>query len=145
MGSPPKRYVLDASVIVKWAIPDPAIEPHVDQALALLGQIRSGLIGVVQPPHWLAEVAAVLIRLRPSVAERATAILASLDLDVQAGFSVYQQALGLSAKLRHHLFDTLYHAVALQDPGTTLITADEAYYRKAQGEGAIIRLAAFQA
>ena len=30
------RYVLDASVIVKWLIPESPTEQHVEQALALL-------------------------------------------------------------------------------------------------------------
>jgi predicted nucleic acid-binding protein len=135
------RCVLDASVIVKWVIPDPAIEPHVDQALGILRTVRAGGITMVQPPHWLAEVAAVLARLRPAIAERATSLLAVLRVDIRADVPVYNQALALSAQLHHHLFDTLYHAVALQEPGSTLITADDTYYRKAKGAGAIIRLA----
>jgi predicted nucleic acid-binding protein len=136
--------VLDASVIVKWAIPDPAVEPHVDQALSVLKHLRAGALQVVQPPHWLAEVAAVLIRLRPTIAERATVTMAAMDFDVMSHLGIYQQALKLSTDLHHHLFDTLYHAVALQEPGTTLITADDAYFRKAHGAGAIIRLSDWQ-
>jgi hypothetical protein len=43
----------------------------------------------------------------------------------------------LAIRLNHHVFDTLYHAVALSVPQTTLVTADETYYRKAQAFGAI--------
>ena len=46
----------------------------------------------------------------------------------------------LSHRYQHHLFDTLYHAVAINSPHTQLITADEKYYRKSYKEGAIIRL-----
>jgi predicted nucleic acid-binding protein len=34
------RYVLDASVIVKWLIPESPTEHHVEQALALLTGLR---------------------------------------------------------------------------------------------------------
>ncbi len=40
----------------------------------------------------------------------------------------------------HHTFDTLFHAVALETQGTTPITADKKYYRKAQGLGRILLL-----
>jgi len=42
----------------------------------------------------------------------------------------------------HHLFDTLYHAVALEE-GATLVTADAAYFAKAKDLGGIELLADF--
>jgi predicted nucleic acid-binding protein len=48
----------------------------------------------------------------------------------------------MAIMLDHHLFDTLYHAVALEQ-GATLITADEAYFAKAKDLGSITRLADF--
>ena len=61
--------------------------------------------------------------------------------DADAG--VYARALALAARHKHHLFDTLYHALALCTPGAQLVTADEAYWRKARSEGAMVRLADF--
>jgi predicted nucleic acid-binding protein len=55
---------------------------------------------------------------------------------------VLRHAAELSAKLDHHLFDALYHAVALEE-GATLITADEAYFARAKDLGSIMRLADF--
>lgn len=52
-------------------------------------------------------------------------------------------ALDLTVRYQHHLFDTLYHAVALHTPGAVLITADERYYAKARLEGQISLLANF--
>ena len=37
----------------------------------------------------------------------------------------------------HHLFDTLYHAVALEHEDALLVTADERYHEKAAGYGTI--------
>jgi len=59
------QYVLDASVIVKWLIPENPDEHNVAEALALLSALRAGTIVVRQPFHWLAEVAAVGVRLKP--------------------------------------------------------------------------------
>ncbi|MCX7143580.1 MAG: hypothetical protein NT123_21540 [Proteobacteria bacterium] len=49
-------------------------------------------------------------------------------------------ALELSIRHQYHLFDTLYHAVALHVPGAKLVTADRRYYDKAGVEGHIIML-----
>ena len=59
--------VVDASVAVKWFVAgDWALqEDHVDNALALLQATAQGSIQLLQPPHFLAEVAAVLARLKP--------------------------------------------------------------------------------
>ena len=45
-------------------------------------------------------------------------------------------------KLNHHLFDTLYHAVALEEKAT-LVTADRKYYDKARRMGSILMLEEF--
>lgn len=135
--------VVDASVVVKWALPDRAGEPDVPAALRLLTAIRRGDVHAAQPPHWLAEAAAVLARLAPKQAVQRTALLDALHLEVRAVSSVYQRAVGLAVDLDHHLFDTLYHAVALETPGAVLVTADARYARKAEGLGALVRLADF--
>jgi len=57
---------------------------------------------------------------------------------------VYVEVCRLAASLRHHVFDTLYHAVARCERETLCVTADEAYYRKAHGLGAITLLRDFR-
>lgn len=47
----------------------------------------------------------------------------------------------LAIDLKHHLFDTLYHAVALTHSDAVRVTADESYYRKARAMGRIVHLA----
>ncbi len=94
----------------------------------------------MQPPHFIAEVAAVLAREKPEEAESDLLDLLSVESRFFTEPKVYTTAIDLAARYRHHLFDTLYHAVALNTPGATLITADEAYYRKAHGLGRILLL-----
>ena len=55
------RLVIDASVIVKWILPQ-CEEEDTEQALAMLERVRAGEVRVHQPVHWLAEVASVLVR-----------------------------------------------------------------------------------
>jgi predicted nucleic acid-binding protein len=133
--------VLDASVVVKWVIADPAIEPHADRAMHVLDGIRSGHVTAIEPPHWLAEVAAVVCRLAPRRARDVVGLLQAMDLPVSDHPDLYGMACDLSVRLGTHLFDTLYHAVALSEPEATLVTADERYYRRASRTGHIVRLA----
>jgi predicted nucleic acid-binding protein len=133
------RLVLDVSVAVKWVLPEAHREADLDRALAILGQVRSGEIEPLQPPHWLAEVAAVLVRLAPEGAQAALDLLYAMELPVAEDLEVYRRAVTLSRSLDHPLFDTLYHAVALEHGGT-LVTADDRYYRKAEAAGRLVRL-----
>ncbi len=134
------NLVIDASVIVKWTLPDPSIDPDTDRALSLLSEIRDGKVSLLQPSHWLAETAAVLTRLRPDTAEEVIELLDAMELSTIEDVAIYQRASRIGARLNHHLFDTLYHAVALEW-AFDLITADDHYYRKAEPLGRIHRLA----
>ena len=138
-----KTVVLDASVIVKWVFADRAEESHSFQALQILQLIKESRIGVVQPPHWLAEAAAVIARLDPDLAPQAISLLYALEFPVMTDVEVYQKACDLSASLAQHVFDTLYHAVALHKSGALLVTADERYYRVAHRIGQIVKLKDF--
>ncbi len=133
------RVVVDASVAVKWVLSDPAAEVDADRALELLRQIRSARVTPLQPPHWLAEVAAVISRLYPDVARRAVELLYAMELPVVDDLEIYSRACDLAERLNRHVFDTLYHAVALEHD-LPLITADDHYYRKARNLGKLIRL-----
>jgi predicted nucleic acid-binding protein len=134
------RVVVDASVAVKWIFDDPGREAHVETALALLDRIADGRIAVLQPVHWLGEVAAVAVRLDATLAPHAIRLLHAMELPVIDGVEVYDQAISLASRLGHHLFDTLYHAVALVSGETTLVTDDAAYHRRAHHLGSIVLL-----
>jgi predicted nucleic acid-binding protein len=56
---------------------------------------------------------------------------------------VYLSACELARSLGQHVFDTLYHAVALETPSAMLVTADERYYHKAVGRASILLLDRF--
>lgn len=136
------NLVIDASVIVKWALPDSETEDDKEEALAVLAAVESGEASVLQPMHWLAEVAAVLTRLRPEIAEESVELFDLMEFPVTADGVVLKRACRLARELNHHLFDTLYHAVALEY-GRTLVTADSRYARKAKRLGGLIPLKLF--
>jgi predicted nucleic acid-binding protein len=135
--------VVDASVAVKWFLHGNPDEQHTDLALRLLEQSVLGLLPMVQPGHFVAEVAAVLARLKPTDAQDDLFDLLDIRYRTLTSPETYATALDLAMRYRHHLFDTLYHAVALHTPGAVLITADERYYAKARLEGQISLLADF--
>ena len=137
--------VVDASVAVKWfAEGDWALrEDHIDPALEILRASTRGALDFYQPPHFLAEVAAVVSRIQPDKAKQYIDNLAALNITWAAPTVAYTRAIELACQLDHHLFDTLYHAVALALPGAVLVTADRRYFAKAQHLGQIAWLADF--
>src|SRR5262245_11783468 len=108
----------------------------------MLRRIRDRTIDAVEPPHWKAEIISVIARERPQRVSLTLGILATLPFTERAPIGCYRRAANISIELSHHLFDTLYHALALEE-GATLVTADEVYFAKAKNLGSICRLAEF--
>ena len=135
--------VADASVALKWFFSDSTVEPHTDLALAIFEGAVLGRIQLVQPVHFVAEVAAVLARLKPDEAQDDLVDLIAIDRQTKDSPELCVAAVDLATRLRHHLFDTLYHALALQTPGAVLVTANRRYFDKARHLGRIRWLADF--
>ena len=92
------------------------------------------------PPHFIAEMAAVLARESPETANDSVNDLLTMTWETTADEVDYRCAIALANTLDHLLFDTLYHAVALVH-GAALVTADAKYFKKAKTLGAIDWLA----
>lgn len=135
--------VVDASVALKWFLGGRPDEDHVENAVSLLCAVGEGRVRMVQPPHFLAEIAAVLAREHPATAREDVLLLQSMEWEVAEGPWIYTTATELSIRLRHHVFDTLYHATALHHEDAKLVTADETYFEKAHAEGGVVRLREF--
>jgi predicted nucleic acid-binding protein len=137
--------VLDASVVLKWLLEDPAREPDTEKAFALIESVVRGGLEVLQPVHWLAEVAAVSARLAPRTAVRDVEMLSALEFPTTDDPNIIRRATSLAIETSHHLFDALYHAVALEHEDALLVTADNRYYRKAERYGRIAALRDWEA
>lgn len=139
------RYcVLDASVTLKWFFADRDNELFTERATQILLAAHQKQLFFIQPPHWLAEVAAVLSREIPHTAKEEINQLQKLSYyKIIAEENIYTLASDLAITFNHHLFDTLYHAVAIYK-NIPLITADDKYYRKAVEKGFLIHLADFK-
>ena len=132
--------VVDASVIVKWLLEDPEREDDTARATLVMQQVLEEGAPIVQPMHWLAEVGAVLARLSPETAEDDVLMLRAMELPVDDGPEVLRRACRLAIDLGRHLFDTLYHAVALEQPDAVLVTADDRYAGAARRYGRVLKL-----
>jgi predicted nucleic acid-binding protein len=133
--------VVDASVALKWFFRANDDEAHTDRALAILSGIDEDRIELAQPPHFIAEVAAVLARRKPHSTREDLQDLLALDCRFVDEPAIYATAVDLAIHLQHHLFDTLYHATALHVPGAVFVTADGRYFEKASDIGPIRPLA----
>ena len=136
--------VVDASVAVKWFIREHADEHDTETATEVLLGIYDGRARMIEPPHFISEVASVLVRKNLELAVRSLDRLSRINWETAESIRIYALAMELSARLHHHLFDTLYHATSLLTEGAIFVTADERYYEKAHGQGSIARLSDFE-
>ncbi len=137
------KLSVDASVALEWFFADQPGEADVVQARSLLPAIASGHIELVQPPHWIVEIIAVVARRTPTLIAETVSTISGLTAHVVANDATYLRSAELAARLKQHVFDTLYHAVALER-GAVLVTADERYFAAARGEGSIETLSNFR-
>ena len=132
--------VIDASVVIKWLLQDPEREAGTDKATQLMEMVIKGEEPVLQPTHWLIEVGAVLARESPATAADDVSMLNALELPTTDEPQVLRRGVELGIELKQHLFDTFYHAIALENQDGVLITADQRYLRAARTKGQIIDL-----
>ena len=132
------KLVLDASVIIKWFVTTEN-EEHREEALTLFHQVRSGQVRMIQPVHWQSEVIAVLVRVMPAKVPELIPLLSMLEEERTDSPAIYQRAAEISTAYNHHLFDTLYHAVALEHQAV-FVTDDRKYFNKVSALGSICLL-----
>jgi predicted nucleic acid-binding protein len=132
--------VVDASVAAKWFLHFRREEEHAHRALEILAGIDAGRVRMLQPPHFIAEMGVVLAREKPRDALTDLADLMAVEFEQAGDPALYQTACKLALGLGHHLFDTLYHALALHTPHALLVTADRKYFDKAKTVGHIAYL-----
>jgi predicted nucleic acid-binding protein len=136
------KLVVDASVAIKWFLAARPDEGHLAQAESVAAAIENSQTELFAPPHWIAEIIGVLARVEPGIIDDALLLLDDMKPTLIDGVATVRRAADISIQLNHHLFDTLYHAVAIET-SATLVTADDAYFNKAKSLGAIQQLREF--
>jgi len=133
------KFVIDASVAVKWFFPESSEEQNIEQAISILQRIGSGTIEPLQPVHWLSEVVAVINRFDPDIVDNAIDLLDAMEFATVDRPEIYKRASAIARETGQHVFDTLYHAVALEHE-VVLVTADIKYLSKAEKLGRLVSL-----
>lgn len=120
------KYVLDASVAIKWVLP----EEGSDKAIALQEAFEKAVHELIAPDTLPIEIAHALTRaerrgaLLPGQAmTRLSGILASSP-DLHPYMQLLPRAVELSSQVRHGVFDCLYVALAEREQ-CEVVTADQ--------------------
>ncbi len=121
------KYVLDASVVIKWFVK----EEDSEETIELLNEYNQGKCEIAVPDLLIYEVANVL-RYNPKFSHTDTLgcirSIHNLDLDVvELVELIVESALGISYERKISFYDALYIAVA-KEIGYEFITADEKLY-----------------
>ncbi len=126
------EYVIDASVAVKWLLP----EPHSDKADALLQTFRRQELRLIAPELILAEVGSTLWKrsvatgeISVQQTEECYTDFLELRISLQASRPLAERAFRLAVAERLTVYDALYVVLALER-GCELITADQALVNK---------------
>ncbi len=122
----PERLVVDASVAVKWVLP----EPGTLQARRLLEASADGRLDLIAPDLFIGEVGNVLwkrCRLRGELVEdearAALEAVLAVAPELVPSEALAARALELALAFRRPISDCLYVALALRDH-CSLVTAD---------------------
>lgn len=135
-----KVVVPDASVILKWVLPDPSGEEGLDAALRLRDAVISEKVSVKVPSLWLFEVGNTLTRRFPRQAAETLQLLMAFGLEESVPDDRWlSRAVGLTQDYGVTFYDAAYHALALAEKGI-FVTADQKYIRKAGEAGGVVSL-----
>ena len=127
--------VVDASVAVKWLIP----EPDSDRARALRGRFR-----LIAPQLIYAECANIIWKksrrgdISAEEAGRIAALIDDLDIEVASMRRLVTIATAFSTTLDHSAYDCIYLALAAAE-GCPFVTADERLIQKLAREPGGVR------
>jgi predicted nucleic acid-binding protein len=121
--------VLDASVAVKWFLPE-QVETLTSEALALLNSCRKKEIHIIVPDLFWVEFASVLWKAirrgnySKASADAARGYLKDLDFPTIPSLELLDRAFEIATAFERSVYDSVYVALAVQTQ-SQLITADE--------------------
>ena len=134
-----KKYVVDASIIIKWVLGDER-EPDHDIAMNLLNFWTEGNAEISSPVLWQYEVANFLGRALNNEAGEKINILLDLNIgSVELTENMFHQCFTWMKENSVTFYDAAYLSAAVE-LGGTLITADEKFANKMKKNKAICLL-----
>lgn len=132
--------VIDASVSVKWIIPD---EPASDRAALILEDYQKGTISFLAPLFWQYEIAGAINKavgrgkLSEPEGRDALESLLSLDMSFEP-FPAPREAYTLGRRFQRGIYDSLYLALA-ELRGCEFWTGDLRLYNAARHRWSFVR------
>lgn len=133
MARPPTTYVVDTSVAIKWYIEKE--EADVARARDLLDCFGRGECAIRAPQLLLFEIANALAgahKLNITTVMAALTHLKELNIDVQPlEWTTFSKAVEIAAVCDATIYDSYFLALAVET-GSTLVTADEVFLKKAR-------------
>jgi len=130
------EYVIDASVAVKWFVP----EPYSEKADQLSEEYLHQGLRLSAPDLLVAEVGNTLWKrsvlrkeLLVSEAQDSHADFLNLHLPLEPSSAIAEEALNLATREVHKVYDALYVVLAVKR-GCQFITADETLINKLSGK-----------
>jgi len=134
-----KKYIVDASIILKWVL-EKEKEPDHDKATGLLHAWLSGTIGIAAPSLWTYEVANILGRALPDDASQKMKLLLDLQIDVvDCSEQMIQQCFVWMKEHQVTFYDAVYLAAAYA-ANAVLLTSDEKFREKMKNDDRICLL-----
>ncbi|HEX3897518.1 MAG TPA: hypothetical protein VHW73_15085 [Rudaea sp.] len=133
------RLVLDIATCLHWFFSDPNKRGEARSARQILSYVRDEQIGLVQPAVWATTLVGELVAFGLRDSATAAEEVVGMQVKVDNGPATLRHAVELANQLNRPVLQTIYHATALQND-ICLITADEAYFRRANHLGNILRL-----
>ncbi len=135
------KYIIDASVALKWAMVE---GEDLEKALLLKTLIKKRLIDALVPSLFFYEILNSLGRKKPELAlVFFSQIKMTRILECRLTTAEILTAIQLMKKYpKTSFYDTAYHALAIHEGGT-FITSDEKYYETTKKRGNIVLLKKF--
>jgi len=144
MGFGRKRYVADASVILKWF--SRAGEGEMEKAIQLREDYSKGTIELYAPELLIYEIANVLSykgTLKEELISKALASIYDMDILMPVNLQIMTTAVRFARKFGITVYDSCYLSFAME-AGGHLITADKTSLRKTKGVPGILYIGDYE-
>jgi len=139
-----KRYVVDASVILKWF--SRAGEGETEKAIALRDAYSKGTIELYAPELLIYEIANVLRykeAINAELISKAIASIYDMDILIPVNSRIMINAVRLARKHGITVYDSTYLSFA-REAGGLLITADKKLYKKIEDTPGILYISDYE-
>jgi len=139
-----KKYIADASVILKWF--SQTDESEVEKALRLRNDYKDGTVELYAPELLIYEIANVLRykgTLKEELISKALASIYDMDILMPVNLQIMTTAVRFARKFGITVYDSTYLSFAFE-AGGHLLTADKKLYKKIEDSPGILYISEYE-